>query len=345
MRIKGLDFLRGLAIILVLFRHADMGNNPLYHFGWLGVDLFFVLSGFLVSGLLFKEYLRSDQTRIKRFLIRRGFKIYPPFYFFMLFTIGFHWFETHTFYDTNKILSELFYVQSYFPRIWIHTWSLAVEEHFYLVLAVFIWLSVKYRFLKSKSFVIPFLVALIILSFFLRWQVSYPHRNDAIFGFVQTHLRADGILIGVLISYLYYFTKFKEFFYRYKRLFLVLAIALILPAFYYKAGGFFMNTLGLSLVNIGFGVFTLLSLDPKLNSINNPNKILSFVINFIALIGVHSYSVYLWHLNAKHFIGLLLEPTSAGAIILYFILAISLGIGLSLIIEKPILKLRDKITK
>ncbi|RUA06837.1 MAG: hypothetical protein DSY38_03685 [Fusobacteria bacterium] len=60
-------------------------------------------------------------------------------------------------------------------------------------MAVFIWLSVKYRFLKSKSFIIPFLVALIILSFFLRWQVSYPHKDDAIFGFVQTHLRADGI--------------------------------------------------------------------------------------------------------------------------------------------------------
>jgi len=77
MRIKGLDFLRGIAILLVLFRHNPLGNNIFYHFGWLGVDLFFVLSGFLVSGLLFTEYKKRGEVRIKRFLIRRGFKIYP----------------------------------------------------------------------------------------------------------------------------------------------------------------------------------------------------------------------------------------------------------------------------
>ena len=84
MRIKGLDLLRGIAILLVLFRHCDIENNILHHFGWLGVDLFFVLSGFLVSGLLFNEYKKIGKVKIGRFLIRRGFKIYPPFYFFVL---------------------------------------------------------------------------------------------------------------------------------------------------------------------------------------------------------------------------------------------------------------------
>ncbi len=345
MRIKGLDFVRGLAIILVLFRHADMGNNPLYHFGWLGVDLFFVLSGFLVSGLLFKEYLRTGKTRIKRFLIRRGFKIYPPFYFFMLFALSFYWFETNSIYHYKNILSELFYVQSYFPRIWIHTWSLAVEEHFYLLLALFIWISLKYRFLKSKSTVISFLIGLIVLSFFLRWQVSFPHRNDDMFGFVQTHLRADGILVGVLISYLYYFTRFKDFFFKYNKPFFMLAIALVLPAFYFKAGGFFMNTFGLTLVNLGFGIFTLTSINPHLNTVAKPNKAIVFLTGIMALIGVHSYSIYLWHLSIKHYIGLVVEPTSALAIVSYFILTIVVGIGLSLLIEKPILQLRDKIMK
>ena len=54
MRKIGLDILRGLAIILVLFRHSDLENNLIQDFGWLGVDLFFVLSGFLISNLLFK---------------------------------------------------------------------------------------------------------------------------------------------------------------------------------------------------------------------------------------------------------------------------------------------------
>ena len=61
------------------------------NFGWVGVDLFFVLSGFLVSGLLFQEYQRHGKIRVGRFLIRRGFKIYPSFYVFIAAVIYIQW--------------------------------------------------------------------------------------------------------------------------------------------------------------------------------------------------------------------------------------------------------------
>lgn len=84
MRNTGLDLLRLVAILLVLGRHLLPGyeNNTFLSIwrtgGWVGVDLFFVLSGFLVSGLLFEEYKKRGSLDLKRFLIRRGFKIYPP---------------------------------------------------------------------------------------------------------------------------------------------------------------------------------------------------------------------------------------------------------------------------
>lgn len=82
-RLREIDFLRGIAIVLVLFRHTFLFRYTIT-MGWIGVDLFFVLSGFLVSGLLFKEYIKYGYLRPGRFLIRRGFKIYPVYYLFYL---------------------------------------------------------------------------------------------------------------------------------------------------------------------------------------------------------------------------------------------------------------------
>ena len=80
-----LDILRCVAVVLVMIHHA--GISPFFtRVGWIGVDLFFVLSGFLISGLLFSEYQRRGSIDFKRFFIRRGLKIYPAFYVFLLLT-------------------------------------------------------------------------------------------------------------------------------------------------------------------------------------------------------------------------------------------------------------------
>src|SRR5579871_4107611 len=80
-----LDALRGVAILMVLVCHTFVFRKAgweamLVRSGWAGVDLFFVLSGFLISGLLFSEYQRTGQIRFRRFALRRAFKLYPAFY-------------------------------------------------------------------------------------------------------------------------------------------------------------------------------------------------------------------------------------------------------------------------
>ncbi len=135
-RIREIDFLRGIAILLVLCRHISY--IPILKFGgWIGVDLFFVLSGYLVSKLLFHEYIKFGKINTKRFLIRRGFKIYPLFYSLTIITLLTNYFLGDIPHikrpELNTTLNEIFFIQNYSFGLWAHTWSLAVEEHFTLV--------------------------------------------------------------------------------------------------------------------------------------------------------------------------------------------------------------------
>jgi peptidoglycan/LPS O-acetylase OafA/YrhL len=84
-RVRQLDILRAIAVLLVLGRH-EHANALWRRCGWVGVDLFFVLSGFLISGLLFSEYKKRGRLDLPRFYIRRGLKIYPSFYVLILAT-------------------------------------------------------------------------------------------------------------------------------------------------------------------------------------------------------------------------------------------------------------------
>ena len=96
-RLASLDLLRLLAVVMVIGHHFEKppseltgplmaGIDAWMKCGGLGVDLFFVLSGFLVSGLLFAEYKKYGELSIKRFYVRRAWKIYPAFYFLIAFT-------------------------------------------------------------------------------------------------------------------------------------------------------------------------------------------------------------------------------------------------------------------
>ena len=166
MRNKRLDILRAIAVFLVIFNHGGAKIWPaLSHVGWIGVDLFFVLSGFLISGLLFNEYKSCGSVDFRRFFIRRGLKIYPAFYVFLFLTGVLSYIIFHTIVSANRYIAEVFFVQNYYRGIWDHTWSLGVEEHFYIFLPILLLLLAKTSRNRREPFDgLPWIFALVAVS-------------------------------------------------------------------------------------------------------------------------------------------------------------------------------------
>ena len=173
MRIKRLDILRCAAILLVLFHHTAVLPS-IAKIGFVGVDLFFVLSGFLISGLLYKEYLKRGEISFSRFFIRRGLKIYPAFYVMLLVTFIAQLLAGKLS-TWGAYAREILFVQDYKFGIWMHCWSLGVEEHFYILLPILLLLLIRFasdRANPFKSIPRAFLVVA-VMCFVLRAATVY----------------------------------------------------------------------------------------------------------------------------------------------------------------------------
>ncbi|AFP31130.1 putative acetyltransferase [Marinobacter sp. BSs20148] len=189
-----LDFLRSGAIILVMFAHIILGYGappilaPL-QLGGMGVDLFFVLSGWLLGSQLFEETSRFGSINIKRFWYRRWIRTFPAYYA-VLGVISFQQVLTKDAWTFP--VDYIFFIQNYNQpfEIFHVSWSLAVEEQFYLMIAPalsFLWC------VPARTRLIILLSALIVPSFF-RYFNFYENEY-------QTHVRIDGCIAGVLLAY------------------------------------------------------------------------------------------------------------------------------------------------
>lgn len=372
MRLLSLDVLRGVAVLLVLVRHlgegkANTGLNSLLEYvhqcpnewahwpallfrvahrcGWMGVDLFFVLSGFLVSGLLFREYQRHGRIWLGRFLIRRGFKIYPAFYVFLALAVAGIALTTSRPLTLTSMSCEALFVQNYGPNIWGHTWSLAVEEHFYLMLGVLL-LALSARRCSNPFAILPRLfVGIAVVEFLLRvaTAVAEPEFNHKIHVF-PTHLRVDSLFLGVVLSY-YYHLEPEQFAFvrRSPRLLIAASLLLIAPALVLPQRDIFMRTAGLTMLAFGFGGIVLAVLPASMTTERHPGRAASL----LAAVGFHSYSIYLWHLpvlvvGVPVVAGVAGSLGTAGEFGVYLFGSIGLGIAMAKLIEWPALRLRDR---
>jgi peptidoglycan/LPS O-acetylase OafA/YrhL len=197
-RNQSLDVLRCIAVLLVLGFHY-----PYYglwgRLGWIGVDLFFVLSGFLISGLLFQEYKCTGAINFKRFLIRRGLKIYPTFCLLIALAGGLSLLLHSSTLRTQTFISPIF-AQGYDigqgHALLAQAWSIAVEEHFYLLLPLLLLLLIALCRTEDPFRVIPTpFVILVIVCFAFRW-CTLPATIDV----RMTHMRMDGLLAGVTLG-------------------------------------------------------------------------------------------------------------------------------------------------
>jgi len=136
---SGLDGLRFLSITAVVWHHAvtDSAWFAPGHYGFLGVDLFFVISGFLIVSLLLREKDKTNTISLKKFYIRRSLRIFPIYYGFILLLAAGYYFGSPNSDFGRGFLSELplyiFYLANFAPVTFSIVWSLATEEQFYLV--------------------------------------------------------------------------------------------------------------------------------------------------------------------------------------------------------------------
>jgi peptidoglycan/LPS O-acetylase OafA/YrhL len=348
-RFKVLDFLRGVAIILVMLRHANL-TSITTGMGWIGVDLFFVLSGFLVSGLLFSEYKKSGTIKPIRFLIRRGFKIYPLFYTVLILHIIYNYLK-HRPVHSNEILSEIFFYQNYSPGILGISWSLAIEEHFYLLLSIGLLILYKINKLKIKYIIPVCWLIVTLICLFLRiytWQSN--NSFNVYIHFFPTHLRIDSLAFGVLIAGLYHFSnQWLHTIVKRLRWIIIISIPILLcPAFLFAPGTAQIVTFGFTCLYIGFGLLLALLIVYEDKTIITLSSIRILpVFNVIAWVGLYSYPIYLIHMKAgpilsNYFIRNYIPVTIEIVTGLNFAFNIFCGYILSLLIERPFLRLREK---
>ncbi len=345
-RLPWVDALRGVAVLLVLGRHlpaqfvttGSLSLLPLIiwrRIGWIGVDLFFVISGFLVSGLLFREYQRAGKINIWRFFIRRAIRILIPFYIFLVLASPLRLSYMH-FYN---LCVEFFFLQGYFHSwvMWNHTWTLAVEEHFYLFLGLLLFI-LSHQKTKREPFRLIIMIWGLLSIGCLFMRIGTPYDSPGVL--FQSHLRFDALFFGVLIAYFYHF-RFETllvFVRRFRFIILVAAAACLAPAFFLEVGREpFMTRFGLACLYLGFG--GLLTVGLSITA--KPPK-------YLITIGRISYSAYLWHIAAR-IVALSIYPDRSFSALdawlfcgLYATVALGAGWLSYRLIEKPTLEWRDR---
>jgi peptidoglycan/LPS O-acetylase OafA/YrhL len=342
-----LDFVRGIAIIMVMgfHFHAVHTDNflihiieyPLKSFGREGVNLFFTLSGFLVGGLLLRQYAETGNVDAKRFIIRRIFRIWPAYYILIAFHVlaGRHPWNTFLF-------QNLTHLQNYLGTSITQTWSLAVEEHFYLVLPALLLIFARWRL--GAWTIVGVLTGICAVVLTARcFAVAGGNLEGA---FAYTQYRIDSLLVGVILSAIYWM-KPGVYHQLAKRKWLLVACIVMLCAWLAFATPHFAldESIGYTIQAIGFAALIVFVLEYS-GSLRS-----SWVYRGVAWIGLYSYGIYLWHSLALAPGDMLIRKATAMglapsviwivALAAQFAFAIAIGYVTTRAIEYPFLRMRN----
>ena len=345
-RIAGLDGLRALSVLIVFLHHT--GLAPL-HGGWVGVDLFFVLSGYLITGILVREYSERGSIDLRRFYARRAWRLFPALAGLLL-AVGLYLFLVGPLLDPfMELVPALFYVMNWVRAFELHdavltghTWSLAIEEQYYLLWPIL--LGALLAGPQGRRRAIAVLAILIALTLIWRWQVASLRQIDGsspriIYGF-DTH--ADGLLVGGLIALVPH------------RVRTVLAYAWLVALVYFA--WIVLSPTG-DATGLTVGGYTLTSwaggiLIAKIATDQNGLLVRALEARPLVLLGMVSYGFYLWHYPVVQivlygnideigaFFGSLPFPR-VSMLVTTFALSLVLTMASWFAIEKPLLKARS----
>ncbi|MCE4536650.1 acyltransferase [Pelomonas sp. P7] len=357
-RLPGLDLLRSIAIVWVMLFHSFLvdGLGPrfewLSRFGWAGVDIFFVLSGFLIGSQLLRGLQRGEPLSLLDFYRRRAWRILPAFAVVLAVYVAFPvlreapglapWWQFTSF--TLNLLID--YGSS---PAFSHAWSLCVEEHFYLVFPL---LAGAMAGRATARGVAALALALVLGGIALRTGVwlhdaaLQPERNWFIEDiYYPTWMRLDGLLVGVVLAALRAWrpTVWARLQARSTwLLFAGLALAALAFWLFRDRTGLVANALGWPLLSWGFGLLVLsaTAADGWLGGRAVPGA--------AWLAGV-SYSLYLSHKLAMHAVHEWLAPLlplqGIALFPVYAVAILVLGASLHYGIERPGLRLRDRLDR
>ena len=346
--IPSLDGLRALAVLAVILSHFNGWSSlpktgelhtvmTLLGQGGLGVSVFFVISGLLITTLLLNEKDRNGEIAIGSFYLRRSFRIFPAFYVYLICAAIVASIAGRAL-PTGALATAAAYVSNYYPYAWVHpplkawyvahTWSLSVEEQFYLLWPLLMSrLSTRHaiRFCYAVLLVTPVLrvvtlLALPVYAMSEQWARLF-------------HTTADGLALGCLLAFLLREPRFVER----TRLFFR-APFLLLAALYLAGSGallthapqWFNALITISLTNLCIALLVLWV-------VLRPQTAAGTALNWqpLAHIGRISYSLYLWQ---QLFLGPYWVPSNG-----WNLLAIFTAAELSYwLVERPCLRLRDR---
>ena len=289
-----LDGLRGLAILLVVVYH-NFGFINVFFFGWLGVDLFFVLSGFLITDILLKTV--GEKGYLKNFYIRRVLRIFPLYYLsLILFLIVIP--KTTIKLDVQYYVDHQIWLWTYLQN-WIYTfqspgqtnalnhlWSLAVEEQFYLLwpLAVLI--------IRKPGYLLLFISLVLVAVVGLRLLVWMNQISDLAYFNLYTFTRVDGLCIGCMIALL---QRVKSIFLHQNRGLIVLCFAGLNFGFFFVNRRYQFSFPYLALA--GYTTFAMMFGLLVNEAVTSQSKLINFLFNnsLLKFFGKISYGFYVFH--------------------------------------------------
>ena len=337
-RNANLDLLRATAILSVVIFHTLQfvdQYNPIVakyiHLGSYGVDLFFVLSGYLIGSLYWKELKFNGFVNKIHFLLRRVLRTVPPYLaalalaysaVFVARGEAFNW-------------GYLIFIQNYYSQMpfFLVSWSLCVEEHFYLVVVLLLPKFISPTNIKYNIRLLIFLSLLPLVFRALNYDLSghgFSYYSTA------THFRFEGLVLGVLIAYLHISTEFKfTTLINHKKSALAL-IALTLLLLPWAPLGI-TYVFGFYVVAIIFSVLLLFAVETAETVIAKSRS--------VKQLAYASYSIYLTHSLAIQAVLFVKENYFDLPMVVHFVMTIVfiylVGIAFYLVVEKPTMRLRD----
>jgi len=353
-RIFGLDFLRSLSILLVLFSHISwiyqseglVGKMQDFS-GLIGIELFLMLSGYLVGSIILKQFLTQQYTfkEVGNFVKRRLFRILPSYYLILLINIliallvGF---------SISNWWKYFLFIQNFstpIPTLFPESWSLPIKELSYVLVVLILFAFAKQVTLNfRKTFFLSIVYGLLLISVVLKIIYHVEHPSFSLLQWTAevrsvVVYRIDSVMFGILFGY--YYAEYKSFFQQHSSLFFWLGILLMtffvffLLFFNLNAVAWFWNIVALPFISLSVLCFL-----PALLLWDNASDKLSELVTFLCNL---SYAVYLIHYSIVLFLMKYFIDTSTFSLLqlhiftlVYLLITFTLGYFFYTYFEKPI---------